>query len=150
MNTNIIAGAVSSVNEGALKNVIARGAGLVSSILELQRQGAVLDQSTVELQDELNKLSTSVIDDVAVIGTALPTTNPNPNQATIAKVLAEMNKAQQDGVAAKASRLAQLILSNQSSRNAINERITKQREELAKLSVDVVTETQVAGTTTAA
>ncbi len=142
MNT-IINSALDLVNQNRLSAVVQKASPLVDSILNKNAAIATSNARISQLQIELKAVSTSDITDLSVMGGALDSTTAAGG--TIAHVLAQMNKAKQDEVACKASRLSQAILNEQATIETLNQQIAKLRTDLSSLTVETVTETQVVG-----
>ncbi len=140
MNT-ILNSALGIVNENRLSQVVQKASPLVDSILNKNAAIATSKARIAQLQTDLKAVSASDITDMTVMGGALDTSTAAGG--TVAHVLAQMNKAKQDEVACKASRISQAILNEQATITTLEEQIAKLRVELGGLSVETVTETQV-------
>jgi uncharacterized coiled-coil protein SlyX len=144
MTTNVISNAITAVNEAKQKAVEAEAQSLIGYIQSEQATIKRLEADIVEHQKELAKTAHDVIDHQSVMGTAAPT-NPNINEATIAKVIEDLNKAKQKSVEVVATRLSEAITNKQASIKATQDRIKDLREKLLKLQAEVVTEQTVLG-----
>ena len=146
MNTNIISGALKTINEARLSALIQKASAFVVQIEGKRKSLACVNKNIENLQKELVDLSTSIIDATYVMGAPLPdATLQNENQKTLAVIFDRMNKAKQDCVGEKANRLAQGITNEQSAAAALQKQIDELVAELNKIEEEPVTTGQIVG-----
>ncbi len=146
MNNNIIAGAISVVNEARTSKIVQQGADLVEQIACKRSALAGVNKVIADLQKSLVDLSTSVISPLSVMGAELPPEGSrNENEETIAMVIGKMNKAKQDLVGEKASRIAQSITNEQATAETLKKGIDELVTKLGKLNDEPLTVGQVVG-----
>jgi hypothetical protein len=143
---HITEAAIKAVNEQNQTQVVERALGIVRTILNLQEVIKESQANIASHRKELEAISNGIIDDHKVLGVKLPAeASRNENQKTIARVIETANKNKQDGLTCAATRLTEGVLSEQSVIDESNKKITELREELSKLSADVVTDKVVTG-----
>lgn len=83
---------------------------------------------------------------MSLLGHALPSeVMGNENERTIAKIISTMNKARQDDIACRSTRLTQAILSAQGNIETLNKQVSEQVCKLLALELAPVTTDQVLG-----
>lgn len=139
-NTAVVSTAVDLVNKAAQSRIEGRAVQLVNQILE--RNGALANENEriATLQVELDKVAGDTITPSS-IGVTLPTdaTTDTDSQKTVRNVINTLNKAKQDEIQLKSSRLVQAIQNSQNNITTINKSIADLQTALNKLSAETVT-----------
>ena len=145
MNTNtaVINAGIELVNKGKLAKVEQDVAALVTQIAGELKAISMLQSSIKLEQDEVKKLGRDLITQEDVFGTVV--TDPNQNEATISKVIFDMNKAKQGQIELKSQVHIQRIDNAKDAIVERNKKIAELREKLSKLEVDEVTAAEVLG-----
>lgn len=138
-NAVIVTNAVKALNEQRQAQVEATARGIIGNIMGENNNIKSYQTHIANAQKELAKITSSVITDVDALGGALPE-QMNQNQVTIAKAIQQLNEANQASVKASAACILGSITQYEKSIEGCEQRIAKQREELAKLAVEVVDE----------
>lgn len=139
-NTAVVSTAVDLVNKAAQSRIEGQAVQLVNQILE--RNGALANENERigALQVELAKVAGDTITPSS-IGVTLPTdaTTDTDSQKTVRNVINTLNKAKQDEIQLKSSRLVQAIQNSQNNITTINKSIADLQTALNKLSAETVT-----------
>jgi uncharacterized coiled-coil protein SlyX len=144
--SNIISAGINLVNAERQKTMETQAANViaVADQINLRIEG---QQKRIEtLQGELRRLSRDAFDVSTIFGASLPTTNP-PTMGfeTIARVISDMNRRNQDHVAVQSAQLTSAILREQELIKKANEEKAKLVEELNKMEARMVTSEQIVG-----
>lgn len=144
MNT-IINSAVELVNKANQSRIEGQAAMLINQILERGNAKAAVNERIVSLQTELAKVAGDTITPSSV-GVSLPTdpATDTDSQKTVRNVIATLNKAKQDDIQLKSSRLVQAITNEQNAIVTIDKQVAELQDKLAKLTAETVTVEQVA------
>ena len=144
--TNVVQQAVDLVNESKQIQLVQAGVSLAQVILNLRASIKAENETIAKLQKEIEAIRSSVISDVSLLGHALPSeVMGNENERTIAKIISTMNKARQDDIACRSTRLTQAILSAQGNIETLNKQVSEQVCKLLALELAPVTTDQVLG-----
>ncbi len=144
--TNVAQQAVDLVNESRQSQLVQSGTAIVREILGLRASIKNEQETIAKLQKEIEAIRSSVISDVSILGHSLPSeVMGNENERTIAKIISTMNKARQDDIAFRSTRLTQAILSAQGSIETLTKQVNEQVKKLLALELAPVTTDQVLG-----
>ncbi len=144
--TNVAQQAVDLVNESRQSQLVQSGTAIVREILGLRASIKNEQETIAKLQKEIEAIRSSVISDVSILGHSLPSeVMGNENERTIAKIIFTMNKARQDDIAFRSTRLTQAILSAQGSIETLTKQVDEQVKKLLALELAPVTTDQVLG-----
>jgi chromosome segregation ATPase len=144
--TNVAQQAVDLVNESRQSQLVQSGTAIVREILGLRASIKNEQETIAKLQKEIEAIRSSVISDVSILGHSLPSeVMGNENERTIAKIISTMNKARQDDIAFRSTRLTQAILSAQGSIETLTKQVDEQVKKLLALELAPVTTDQVLG-----
>lgn len=144
--TNVAQQAVDLVNESRQSQLVQSGTAIVREILGLRASIKNEQETIAKLQKEIEAIRSSVISDVSILGHSLPSELVgNENERTIAKIISTMNKARQDDIAFRSTRLTQAILSAQGSIETLTKQVDEQVKKLLALELAPVTTDQVLG-----
>lgn len=143
-NASVITSAVSLVNAANQTKVNNRGAELVNAILERQTALVNVNAFITDFRAELAKIAGDTITPSS-IGVTLPTdeTTDTASQKTVRAVITNLNKAKQDDIQYRSSRLVQAITNEQASVTKVNKDIADLQAKLNELAAETVTEAQV-------
>ena len=145
MSNKVVGQAIQNLNDANMQAAANKASALIVRVKGLQTQLASEAKTETELKKELNLLQTPDITDVTILGTALPTSNLNLNQQTIAKAIETLQKGKQGRVQELSDRLTQGIAQSQEAQAAIQKNIDKLVEELQAITPEVVTESEITG-----
>lgn len=140
----VITNAINALNDQREANVESEAMVLIGRIQNEQAQIKANDAQIESYRTELDKVRKDVIDQKSVLGTTLPA-DGNPNEVTIAKAIADLNRARQSGVESQAISLTNAITGKQATIKANEANIAELRSKLLALKADVVSETVVTG-----
>lgn len=144
--TNVAQQAVDLVNESRQSQLVQSGTAIVREILALRASIKNEQETIAKLQKEIEAIRSSVISDVSILGHSLPSeVMGNENERTIAKIISTMNKARQDDIAFRSTRLTQAILSAQGSIETLTKQVDEQVKKLLAIELAPVTTDQVLG-----
>lgn len=138
----VVAEAVSKLNEQRTEAVVQEAVRLSNQIVEKQGKIAKCRETIKALQDEANKLAKDVIDSNRIFGGALPA---NANAETLGKVLEAANKSRQYNIEQSGKRLTDSITNEQDAIVLLEKGIKELQDKILKLEVPVVTVEQIAG-----
>jgi hypothetical protein len=147
-NTSVVASAVSLVNKANQTRIEGEAVKLVNCILERNAAKVNVNERITTLQVELKKVADETITPSS-IGITLPTdaATDTDSQKTVRNVIATLNKAKQDEIQVKSSRLVQAITNEQGAVITIDKQIAELQDNLSKLSAETVSVEQVAPAT---
>jgi hypothetical protein len=152
MNTNntVVTAAVNLVNQANQTRIEGQAVLLVNQILDRNTAKASSQERITSLQTELAKIAGDTITPES-IGVTLPTdaTTDTASQKTVRNVIATLNKAKQDEIQLKSSRLVQAITNEQNAIVTIDKQVADLQAKLASLTAETVTEAQVTPAATA-
>ena len=152
MNTNntVVTNAVDLVNKANQTRIEGQAVTLVNSILERGTAKANVQERITGLQQELAKVAGDTITPSSV-GVTLPTdeSTDTASQKTVRNVIATLNKAKQDEIQLKSSRLVQAITNEQNNIVTIDKQVSELQGKLASLSAETVSVEQVTPAATA-
>ena len=143
-NMNITQNAVGLVNKDRQQVVENKAVGIIMRITSYQASIKQSEDVIKSIQEQNAKLALDVLDYGKVVGSSAPLA-PNENQATILRAIAESNKKKQDLIESQAKSMINAIETQRCNIKCVNESIALEREALAKLSFEVVSETTVTG-----
>lgn len=146
MNTNntVISAGVELVNKGKQAAVEQQASYLVGCILNSQ-QAIKLQQDTIKAEQEnLRKLGLNTVTQAEVFGTPL-SGEPNMSQQTILNVIEKLNKSKQASIELLSQQHIGRIDNAKAAIKTHEKQIADFRDQLSKLSTDVVTVAQVLG-----
>jgi len=141
-NNTTVANAIATLNEAANKRAEEKAAGIIRSISAYQMMIGQKSEDISALQKELKAVENDVFSFESIVG---QTPGNTANTETVVNTINSLNKARQNEVSGKASRLGQAILSAQEGKAALEKEVAKLREDLAKITPEVVNETAILG-----
>lgn len=144
MNTNIITGALATINDAALSKLTQKAGVIVAAITEKRNELTDVNKNIGSMQKDLVALSQDTINAVSIMGAPLSST-PNENEKTLALIFERMNKAKQDCVGAKADRLSLGIKAEREAAAGLQNQIDELVDELGKITFKPTTAGQVIG-----
>ena len=143
-NPTVVSTAVDLVNKANQSRIEGQAVQLVNQILERNNAKVAVNERIVNFQTELAKVVGDTITADSV-GVSLPTdpTTMTDSQKTVANVIATLNKAKQDEIQLRSSRLVQAITNEQNAIVTIDKQIGELQTKLNALSAETVTVEQV-------
>lgn len=143
MNSNtVVQEAVDELNAQKREQVLKEAVRLAECIEKERAKVEAGNQRIAALRAEAIKLVKSEVTAESVLGIPLPA---NANHDTVAAVIEKANKDRQYGIEQQAIRFRDSILAEQDAIVLIEKRIAELREALVKLTVPVVSVTQITG-----
>lgn len=143
-NNQIVAAGINQINEGNQKSVVSTATGIITQIVDAQARIASRKETNEHLAENLKELEHMDVNYRSITGQDVPAT-PNMNQQTILKTLEEINKTEQKNVANRAAQIADSVRANSDAIKKDEKYIAELRERLAKLSVEVVSASDIVG-----
>lgn len=139
-NTAVVSTAVDLVNKANQSRIEGQAVQLVNAILDRNSAKTMTNERIASLQAELAKVAGDTIT-ASSVGVTLPTDESamTASQKTVANVIATLNKAKQDEIQLKSSRLVQAITNEQNAIVTIDKQIAELSAKLAALSAETVT-----------
>jgi SMC interacting uncharacterized protein involved in chromosome segregation len=143
MNTATQVG-LAAVNQSRQNEVEAKASNLINSILKSRNHIKVYRDHIETERKVLAEIGNDVITQDGVMGTEFPV-ELNANQVTILNVIKKLNDAKQEQVSLRSQKHINAINSYQDTIGNLNKQIAEWNKQLAELSVEVVTEAEIAG-----
>lgn len=129
---------VSAINKARQADVEAKAMRLINLIDGNQKSIKCINERTAGFQAEHQKLAEDVVKQEDVLATPISGATLNPNQVTILNAIRKINDSKQEHVSLQSQGLINKIDANNKQVAGLNKQIGEWREELSKLSVDVI------------
>ncbi len=142
-NTSVINAGIELVNKSKQAKAEQDVAALVQQICGEVKAIRMLQESIKLEQDAVKKLAKDLITQEDVFGSVI--TDPNQNEATIAKVIFDLNKTKQGQIELKSQVHVQRIDQSKDGIADHQKKIVEIRQKLSEIKVDEVTTAEVMG-----
>ncbi len=142
-NTSVINAGIELVNKSKQAKAEQDVAALVQQICGEVKAIRMLQESIKLEQDAVKKLAKDLITQEDVFGSVI--TDPNQNEATIAKVIFDLNKTKQGQIELKSQVHVQRIDQSKDGIADHQKKIVEIRQKLNEIKVDEVTTAEVMG-----